>query len=61
MEEEILRLILRLKDHIYFSQIYDERRFSNKLENKTGTLILQDRTRVLLCLQHMLAELQLAN
>lgn len=49
MEEEILRLILRLKDHIYFSQIYDERRFSNKLENKTGTLILQDRTSVLLC------------
>ena len=47
MEEEILRLILRLKDQIYFSQIYDERRFSNKLENKTGTLILQDRTRVL--------------
>lgn len=50
MEEEILRLILTLnRDHISFSQIYDEGRFSNKLENKTGTLILQDRTSVLLC------------
>jgi len=32
----------------HFFKIYDER-FSNKLENKTGTLILQNRTYVPLC------------